>query len=100
MGIQNKLRNMVVDTSMTPLNNALLAGLQTRFRAVCADHVASMLIPKFKMNLPESERHTMKLLLAHAVSALDNQTTTTTSNNDHLAPRPAPDTDDDDLFDL
>jgi len=65
MGIQRKLRAMVVDTTMVPLKNAVLDGLQIRFRSVFADeqfHLASMLIPKFKLNyLPEEERRMKKL---------------------------------------
>ena len=101
MGIQGKLRTMVVDTTIVPLKNALLDGLQSRFRSVFADeqyHLASMLIPKFKVNyLPEEERRMKKLVLIQAVSALDQQAVAT-------KPEPAPpsqptsDDDDQDLF--
>ena len=81
MGIQNKLRSMGIDESMTPLRQAILTGLQTWFRAVFADdqyHIASVLIPRFKLNdLPAHEQHLKKLLLAQATLALDKCTTVT-----------------------
>ena len=103
MGIQNKLCTMVVEASMTPLLNAVSAGLKTRFRPVFEDkhyHLASMLIPKFKLNyLPEAERRMKKLLLVQSVSlsAMDRQATTTTTS-DHQASQMMSATDDDDLF--
>lgn len=105
MGVQAKLSSMVIDSTMKPLADALLAGLQNRFRAIFADdqyHLASMLIPEFKLNyLPENERHTKKLLLAHAVSAVVNDqiTSSTTCTATSIQPQQVTGVpDDDDLF--
>ena len=77
------IHGMGIDESMTPLRQARLTGLQTRRRAVFADdqyHIASLLIPRFKINyLPKDEQHLKKLLLAQAISALDKRTTVTSA---------------------
>ena len=71
-GIQHKLQ-LLNDKSMTPLINAIKNGLCERFGDILASddyNVATILIPKFKLNyLQPSQRATMKDLLIRAVQA-------------------------------
>jgi len=77
IGIQTKLQGMIMEEDTKPLVNALLDGLQTRFRSVFDDdqmHIATMLIPKFKLNyLPVDSRNEKKMMLIHAVYAMRNE---------------------------
>jgi len=71
-GIQHKLQ-LLNDKSMTPLINAINNGLCKRFGDILTSddyNVATMLIPKFKLNyLQPSQCATMKDLLIQAVQA-------------------------------
>lgn len=77
IGIQNKLQSIAADTDSKPLISALLEGLQSRFRPVFDDdqmHIATMLVPKFKLNyLPPESHHEKKMLLTHAIYALHSE---------------------------
>ena len=69
-GIQHKLK-LLTDKSMTPLINGINDGLQQRFSDIMNSddyNVATMLIPKFKLNYLEINRRTiMKDLLIRSV---------------------------------
>ena len=69
-GIQHKLK-LLTDKSMTPIINAINDGLQQRFSDIMNSddyNVATMLIPKFKLNYLEINRRTiMKDLLIRSV---------------------------------
>jgi len=71
-GIQHKLQ-LLNDKSMTPLINAINNGLCEGFGNILTSddyNVATMLIPKFKLNyLQPSQRATVKDLLIRAVQA-------------------------------
>jgi len=71
-GIQHKLW-LLNDKSVIPLINAINNGLCKRFGDILTSddyNVATMLIPKFKLNyLQPSQRATMKDLLIRAVQA-------------------------------
>lgn len=73
-GIKKNLQSLNVVAIMKPLVAALLNGLTSRFADVLNDdqyHVATMLIPKFKLRyLPESEQHVKKAILVATVLAL------------------------------
>ena len=91
---------MVTDTLMKPLVNAVIDGMKNRFSLIFGDeqyHVASMLIPKLKLNyLPEGERQMQKIALVRAVHALDRHTTTATAADP--ASQPVSDQNDDDYL--
>jgi hypothetical protein len=73
-GIKKNMQSLNVVATMKPLVAALLNGLTSRFADVLNDdqyHVATMLIPKFKLRyLPESEQHVKKAILVATVLAL------------------------------
>ena len=83
LGIQNKLQSITADEETKPLVNALLEGLQSRFRPVFDDdqmHNSTILIPKFKLNyLPAASQKEKKILLTHALYALQNDVTRSSS---------------------
>jgi len=66
---------MTVDPAINALLTALSDGLSTRFRNMFDDdsyHIATMLIPKFKLRyLPEYDRHVKKLVMTQAVCAVE-----------------------------
>jgi len=69
--------SVIVDPAVNPLVKALTNGLSTRFKPMFdydCYHVATMLIPKFKLRyLPECNKPVKKLVLIQAVSALDRE---------------------------
>ena len=107
MGIQQKLKRMTVDPALNPLVTALSNGLATRFKDMFDDdsyHIATMLIPKFKLRyLPEKDRQFKKLILTQAVCKLDREKQAVMPEAASTPIRPAmqpelpdiPDTDDD-----
>lgn len=75
-GIGHKL-NKMTDKSMAPLVSALKAGLETRFKDILESddyNVATMLLPKFKLNyLQPCQRPAKKALLIKAVQLVNSE---------------------------
>jgi hypothetical protein len=109
-GIENKLSKMT-DKLTAPLVNALKTGLDVRFRDILdSDYykVATMLLPKFKLNyLESSQRPAGKALLIKAVQQVVYAETSVTTSATPTAAEPIQtpasttiqsSTDDDDLY--
>lgn len=105
-GIEHKL-SKVTDKLTAPLVNALRGGLDMRFKDIMNSddyNVATMLLPKFKLNyLESSKRHAGKALLIKAVQMVstDDASATSTAATAPVAahaPLASTSTDNDDLY--